>query len=54
MSPPILMESEKNCREPEDVLRLQLNPGSVDLAGLVVEGDLGRALADTVIGPVDP
>lgn len=41
-------------RRAEDVLRLQLNPGSVDFAGLVVEGDLGRALADTVIGPVDP
>jgi hypothetical protein len=41
-------------RRAEDVLRLQLNPGPVDLAGLVVEGDLGRALADTVIGPRDP
>ena len=38
-------------RRAEDVLRLQLNPGPVDFAGLVVEGELGRALADTVIGP---
>ena len=40
-------------RRAEDVLRLQLNPGPVDFAGLVVEGDLGRALADTVIGLQD-
>ena len=36
-------------RKAEDILRLQLNPAPVDLAGLVVEGDLGRALADTVL-----
>ena len=40
-------------RRAEDVLRLQLNLGPVDFAGLVVEGDLGRALADEVIGQVD-
>ncbi|MCP4099370.1 MAG: hypothetical protein GY748_24370, partial [Planctomycetaceae bacterium] len=40
-------------RRAEDVLRLQFNPGPVDFAGLVVEGDLGRALADTVIGQQD-
>ncbi|MEE2971700.1 MAG: GNAT family N-acetyltransferase, partial [Planctomycetota bacterium] len=33
----------------EDVLRLQANPAPVDLEGLVVEGDLGRALADAVL-----
>ena len=37
-------------RRAEDVLRLQLNLGPVDFAGLVVEGDLGRALAAEVIG----
>ena len=41
-------------RRAEDVLRLQLNPGPVDFAGLVVEGDLGQALADSVIQPLDP
>ncbi|MCP4887114.1 MAG: hypothetical protein GY904_10945 [Planctomycetaceae bacterium] len=40
-------------RRAEDVLRLQLNLGPVDFAGLVVEGDLGRALADEVIGQAD-
>lgn len=37
-------------RRAEDVLRLQLNVAPVDIAGLVVEGDLGRALADQVVG----
>ena len=37
-------------RRAEDVLRLQANPAPVDFAGLVVEGDLGRALADVVLG----
>ena len=37
-------------RRAEDVLRFQANPAPVDLAGLVVEGDLGRGLADTVLG----
>lgn len=41
-------------RRAEDVLRLQLNPGPVDFPGLVVEGDLGRALADVVVGTLDP
>jgi len=40
-------------RRAEDVLRLQANPIAVDLAGLVVEGDLGRRLADAVIGDRD-
>ena len=40
-------------RQAEDVLRLQLNVAPVDIAGLVVEGDLGRALATTVIGQLD-
>lgn len=40
-------------RRAEDVLRLQLNPGPVDFAGLVVEGDLGRTLADWVVGPLN-
>jgi len=40
-------------RRAEDVLRLQLNVAPVDIAGLVVEGDLGRALADTVVGQWD-
>lgn len=37
-------------RRAEDVLRLQLNPAPVDLAGLVVEGELGQLLADVVLG----
>ncbi|MBC01952.1 MAG: hypothetical protein CMJ34_01430 [Phycisphaerae bacterium] len=37
-------------RRAEDVLRLQANPAPVDFVGLVVEGSLGRALADTVLG----
>ena len=37
-------------RRAEDVLRLQANPAPVDFAGLVVEGDLGKALADVVLG----
>ena len=37
-------------RRAEDVLRLQANPGPVDIEGLVVEGDLGGALANAVIG----
>lgn len=36
-------------RRAEDVLRLQANPAPVDLAGLVVEGDLGRVLADAIL-----
>lgn len=36
-------------RRAEDVLRLQLNPAPVDLEGLVVEGELGRSLADAVL-----
>lgn len=41
-------------RRAEDVLRLQANPAPVDVAGLVVEGDLGRALADAVLGDGEP
>jgi hypothetical protein len=37
-------------RRAEDVLRLQLNPAPVDLAGLVVEGEVGQMLADVVLG----
>ena len=37
-------------RRAEDVLRLQANPAPVDFTGLVVEGDLGRTLADVVLG----
>ena len=37
-------------RRAEDVLRLQANPAPVDFAGLVVEGDLGRSLANLVVG----
>jgi len=40
-------------RRAEDVLRLQLNVAPVDITGLVVEGDLGRALAETVVGQLD-
>ncbi|MEE2895608.1 MAG: hypothetical protein VX726_07680 [Planctomycetota bacterium] len=36
-------------RRAEDVLRLQSNPGRVDIEGLVVEGDVGRALANAVL-----
>ena len=36
-------------RRGEDVLRLQANPAPVDFAGIVVEGDLGRQLADAVL-----
>ena len=39
-----------NDRRAEDVLRLQMNVAPVDIAGLVVEGDLGRTLADNVVG----
>ena len=38
-------------RRGEDVLRLQANPAPVDFAGIVVEGDLGRQLADAVLQP---
>lgn len=41
-------------RRAEDVLRLQVNPAVVDLAGLVVEGDLGRALADAILDRTEP
>ncbi len=40
-------------RRAEDLLRLQFNLEPVDFAGLVVKGDLGRALADTVVGSQD-
>lgn len=40
-------------RQAEDVLRLQLNVAPVDIAGLVVEGDLGRALAENVVGQME-
>lgn len=39
-----------DARRAEDVLRLQKNPAPVDLAGLVVEGELGKALADVALG----
>jgi hypothetical protein len=39
-----------DARRGEDVLRLQLNPAPVDLAGLVVEGEVGRLLAEMVLG----
>lgn len=39
-----------DARRGEDVLRLQLNPAPVDLAGLVVEGEVGRLLAEVVLG----
>ena len=37
-------------RRAEDVLRLQANPAPVDFDGLVVEGELGRALAEAIVG----
>ena len=46
---PRFRKVDDDCRA-EDVLRLQLNVAPVDIAGLVVEGDLGRALADQVVG----
>jgi hypothetical protein len=38
-----------DARRGEDVLRLQLNPAPVDLAGLVVEGEVGQLLAEVVL-----
>lgn len=40
-------------RRGEDVLRLQANPGPVDFDGLVIEGELGRALAEIVLAATD-